>query len=68
VTKATKEPEPHELPPRGVLRVPTDLSRDDVAAFRDGFVGVVWLATGEQLTSDVKVLRDDLIDEVESYG
>jgi hypothetical protein len=60
--------EPHELRPRGVLRVPTDLDSDGIAAFRDGFVGIVWLGSGEEVTSDLERLNDDLLDTLEGRG
>jgi hypothetical protein len=40
------EDEPLELRPRGTLRLSADLDSDDIAAFRDGFVGVVSLGSG----------------------
>jgi hypothetical protein len=57
--------EPYELPSRGVLRAPTDLTNKQVAALRDGFVGIVWLGSGAEVISDVEYLEDDLLDRLE---
>jgi hypothetical protein len=60
------EDEPLELRPRGTLRLSADLDSDDIAAFRDGFVGVVSLGSGVQLTSHVE--RLNLLDHFEGRG
>jgi hypothetical protein len=51
--------EPHELRPRGVLRAPTDLDDEQLAFLRDGFVGIVWLGSGQEVRSDVEYLNEE---------
>jgi hypothetical protein len=57
--------EPAELRPRGVLRAPTYLTDEEVAALRDGFAGIVWLGSGAEVISDVEYLEGDLLEELE---
>ena len=47
-----------------MLRAPTDLDDEQLAFLRDGFVGIVWLGSGEGVRSDVEYLRDDILDEL----
>ena len=58
--------EPHELRPRGVLRVPTDLDDEQLAFLRDGFVGIVWLGSGEEVRSDVEYLNAAVLERARS--
>jgi hypothetical protein len=56
--------EPYELRPRGVLRAPTDLTDEQVAALRDGFVGLVLLGSGAEAISGIEYLEDDILDDL----
>ena len=47
-----------------MLRAPTDPDDEQLALLRDGFVGIVWLGSGEGVRSDVEYLHDDILDEL----
>lgn len=53
---------PHrELPPRARISFPVELTVEDIAWMRAGFLAEAWLASGPHLQSAVEQLLDELL-------